>query len=152
MKLIVKRICICLLVMVFLGGCTPNNTTDTFSQDEVLAFYEDFLDTAKDSWTNAVILYTHYEIQENLESSLESDFKVLEYKIVSVNQLSERLWEIVSYIESTQIPLGAYGAHYVGVVDGKLSVMLGINNIPEEVKEGVEIIPYVPHGPGMLGG
>ena len=150
-RYLMKITSIFLLLMVFLSGCMTKDTSNTVSQDDVIAFYDDFMDLAKDGWSIAVQLYAHYENEVYLESAVNSDVRVLEYEVISTKQLSGKLWEIEVYTESTEIPLGMYCAHYVGIVDGKMRVMISIKNIPEELKEGVELIPYEPHGPGVLG-
>ncbi len=170
MNKIVRLIAIFLLLLCLLCACGedptepsvhPSTSTTAvipptvpnISDDpslEILNFYLEYLEASKISAVDAILKYLYFENEEyrllSLSSAEHDNF--LSYQMIRLEKLSDDLWLIESFIQSEKIPGGIYGLNFVGRIDGKLYVMSNKREIPEYLKNGLEIEDYEPHGPG----
>lgn len=114
--------------------------------ESIVSFYEVSKTSPKDAFNR----YCHYEHSENYDLAMQYCTKTLEYEILSVKQLSDKLWSVEIFAKTEQVKLGLYTMQFVGIVDGEYKVMISSIEIPFDLKDGVEIEEYVPHGPGIV--
>lgn len=116
---------------------------------KVQTFYAEYLETlTKDSYT-AVHEYCHFESSDNREMAASAP-PIVSYEIISWKKLSDKLWEVKIWGVEEALPNGIYCMNYVGIIDGRYYVMGNTDEIPPELKQGVEIIPYEPSGPDVV--
>ena len=148
----------CILVICCLvTGCAKENAPEftltpfDSSFSDAVRCYSMFIDAAMADWSDAVEKYCHFESADNRKLSLEKGTPTRSCEILRVEKLSDQLWEFEVFIKDGLLVDGAYGVHYVGVINGEYRVMVNIEEIPAALKDGVEIVPYKPHGPSIIG-
>lgn len=162
MKSIISMILALALVLACLAGCDMNNelptepapTEPTLPEDptmEALETYIRFKEMQKKDYIGALKAYVHYEDPKRLEEVEEISERIFTYEILRIEKLSPKLWAVEFFFTSEVIPLGAYCQHYVGIIGGEYRIMIGLKNIPAELSEGLDLEPYPPHGPGVVG-
>lgn len=115
-----------------------------------LQFHVEYLETMKFDPVGATVVYCHHEDPQTEQIALEYACLVLEYEILRIEKLSSRLWVVEQFTKSEINKLGRYGVNYIGIIDGRYRVMANEEQIPQELKEGIEIPEYMPHGPGIV--
>lgn len=156
-KLCVLYICVLILALL-LGACAWEPASESHVDpvaDEVpvlnvINYYCEYIDDCKISWKQAVLNHVHYESEESRKLALELDDKVLNCQILRVEKLTDQLWEVERFMQTEIGKEGYYDVDYVGMIDGRWWIMLSPRQIPDTLKEGVEIEPYEAYGPSII--
>lgn len=153
---------ISLLLLVAITGCSSSMGSSDGQQDDastgayvgvpeaVSDCYVGYLELAKTDRSSAVKKYCHFEDSESMELTASAP-NLLDYEIISWQELADSLWEVRVKLVSELFPSGTYGAHYVGAINGSYYVMINTEHIPDELKNGVEITPVEPYGDEIVG-
>lgn len=153
-KRILSTILVLVLICCIFTSCA--NEEDTVPYDssfvEAFDFFVSYIESTRSGdWKHTVEEYLHFEDEENREMTIAYGTPTLSYEIIRIEKLSNKLWEIEYFITSEANRYGFYCANYVGIIDGRHRAMTNVMHIPAELSEGLEIEPYEPHGPGIVG-
>ena len=135
MKRFTALICLGLFVCMMVCGCSSQ-----LSKEQ--QYYVDYLEMAKEDQAGANIQYVHYEDDLYREMAAVDANLVTEYEIYEWLKASESLWIVDVKICSQLLPDGIRVYNFVGYIDGKLRVMQNIEQIPEYLKEGLNLDAY----------
>lgn len=117
---------------------------------DALAYYVSYMETWKVDHEKALREFSHYNSQEALEVGLDHPEELVSYEVLRIEQLSDQLWVVEVFGITSTVKNGMYAANYVGLINGEYRVMISEEHIPQSLKEGVEIEPYIPHGPDIV--
>ena len=130
-----------LLVLTLLCACTPAPSPE----DEIRAFYTEYVEAAKKDRVSAATKYVHFEDERMREAAkMSSNNTLLLTDILSIEQLSENLWVLEIYYESAAVPDGDTAYHFVGMIDGERKVMRNWENVPAELAQDIDFTKYMP--------
>ena len=149
-KQVIAAWLILLLIFVCLPGCAHDESIYDEEFSDVVQTYIAYKELAMTNWQDAVRQYCYFDDEDALKKTLEGT-PIYSYEIIRVEKYSDLLWEIEFFSNAAYNPQGAYGVNYVAKIDGKYRVIINLRWVPEEILEGLEIEPYVPHGPGVVG-
>ena len=154
-----------LIILFSLCACAPeeiteepSNSTDaaeateqvTYDKADFLSvtnFYLSYLARSSYDPVGAFREYTHFE-QDSLREDLEGGYDpITGYEILEVKKLNDQLWVI--HVSSTTVyePEWYDYHNFVGLIDGKLYVMINQFNVPAVLKEGLDLSEY---NPGLM--
>ena len=140
-RIMKKHLILCIMLTCIcsaLLACDNN-----YVPDDVTAFYQDFLETAKTDHNAAVRQYCYFKHPEEYDVVASSTDFLLSYKIHSWEQLSNDLWAVQVSINSINNPDGHKYFHFVGRFDDRFWIMLGTTRIPDTLKEGCDLNQYI---------
>lgn len=115
-----------------------------------LVSFLNYMEAAKVDYVEAVNEYRHFEDEETRQLTIEHACLVLYYEILRIEKLSSELWEIEFFSQTEVFERGFYCVNYVGLIDGEYRIMGNIEQIPDDLKEGVDIEEYETHGPDIV--
>ena len=136
----------------------PSNSTDATEATEqviydkvdfltVTNFYLSYLARSSYDTVSAFREYKHFE-QDSLREALEGVYDpITDYEILEVKKLNDQLWVI--HVSSTSVyePEWYDYHNFVGLIGGKLYVMINQFNVPAVLKEGLDLSEY---NPGLM--
>ncbi len=113
----------------------------------VINFYLSYLARSSYDTQGAFREYLHFE-QDWARDILPGKENVVTcYEILEVKKLNDQLWVIHVSSTSAYEPEWYDYHNFVGLIDGKLYVMLNKFNVPAEIKEGLDLSEY---NPGLI--
>ncbi len=164
MKKFTSILSILLVLAVLLSACAgepepttipttvPTTTPMLDAADVPLSvkeFYIEFLEVAKTDRYTATMEYCHFEDRNKRDLTAAAP-NLMEYEIIDWECLSNNLWAVEVKQTDVIYPHGCYGMNYIGKIDGKYYVMIGIGQIPSSLSVGVNIEPYEPWGEDIV--
>lgn len=125
-------------LMTGIVGCSANVVPT-----DVENYYMDFIDAAKNGTFEDFVSFVHYENTDHLNYAEESYIQLEQCEIERWKQLSADLWvvEIKVMMEGESTMQG--GFYFVGVVNGEYRVMLNARNVPEALRNGLDLSEYL---------
>lgn len=106
-------------------------------------FYIEYLNTAMRNRSESIEKYLYFNDPRSRElAQISSSNRLLEYEILSVEQLSNELWAFTCDIKTDAKPEGKTVYNFVGVIDGSFRVMTGIRQIPDYLKKTLDLSKY----------
>ena len=137
MKKLYFLIAVAIFVSALFCGCSGRVYPSDVPKEAVDLYY-DYLDALSDGFTDALAeKYLHIEIPD--PEPFTGQCKVAKYKIFGWEALSDKLWVVSHNLTVTDYPEIGEGVNFVGIVDGEYRVMRGVIDIPEELKEGLDL-------------
>lgn len=131
-----------LLILATAAGCTGSEAPEAVQE-----YYTQFLDTVKaEPWSVATGQYCHFEEEWVRDMCAEVEERVVGYEIIEWEQLSDCLWAVQGDFETESDVVGGTCYHFVGQIDGRYYVMINARQIPEEMKEGLDMERFAPTG------
>lgn len=141
-----KYACYALLCifLLMLFGCAQENQ----EQMKIRTFYQEFSELNLVDPALAIENYVHYE-DETIKSialaSIEGD-RTIDYEILKLDKISDTLWAVEVYVETTMQPDGFTAYNFVGEIDGTYKIMRGVNQIPQNLIQNHDLGAYIPTG------
>lgn len=112
--------------------------------DEVLSFYDNFLTTYTEGTFSDIDSLLYYQRPAYWKLT-EDDFSNLtHYEIKKWEQINSNLWVVKIYLETGKEPDGYLCHHFVGYIDDKLYVMIGVYQIPDSLSGGEDLSRFIP--------
>lgn len=145
-----KKIAVFLIFILVFFVCICACQATQPAQKDAQTFYIEYLEALKCD-PQAGMEYRHYEDPEAKELAIAHTQKLLDYEIIRMEKLSDNLWEVILFSKTEEFSEGVYGANYIGIIDDQYYVMTSSRQIPESLKEGIEIEPFAPSGPSIIG-
>lgn len=139
MKKTIDYLMFLLMALGVLSGCTHNEVPKQAEQ-----VYTSYLETDKTDSYLAVKDYCHYEMKNREEMAAKSTDHIVDYRILEWCKLSDELWAVTAEISTTYQPQMRTVTNFVGIIDGEYRVMTGYRQIPQELKEGIDMSAYIP--------
>ena len=131
----------------------PTNSTDATEATEevkyekadffsVINFYLSYLARYRYDPGDAFKEYRHFEQDSLREALADVNDPITNYEILEVKKLNDQLWVI--HVSSTTVREPEwYDYHnFVGLIDGRLYVMINQFNVPAELMEGLDLSEY----------
>ena len=144
------RICaICLAFILscnLLAGCSNNPLP---GNDEVEAFAILYLEALKNGVEEAV-QYCVFRDDTIRSAYINSKNYITDYSIKNIKKLNDQLYEILVEVEDPFQEERYTVYNFVVIQDGKLLYANGVRNIPEAVKEGVDLSAYSYGDPNII--
>lgn len=123
----------CLAIFVGCGQQTPSNAA--------LEFFISYLEVYKYDCAAALEM-RHWEDAVAKELSQNTIDHITRYEILKTDQLSENLWAITYNVSSEKAPDTRTISNFVGLIDGTYYVMANPRQVPQDLKEGIDLSPY----------
>lgn len=102
--------------------------------------YREYMEAAKSGYAEAQPEFCHFENSEYLQVVMEQTDYVIDYEIISVEPLSEKLWAVNAKTVTLYHKDTWYSfTNFVGLIDGKYKVMVHEAEIPAELKTGIDL-------------
>ena len=144
-----KIICITLIIFLLvqcLCACSDNSTEKPVTPDYLATFIK-CMDVSAIDWPCAISYYCHWEDVETKSLMLETTANdiIKNYRIIEHKALSDKLWVIqcsLSNLDRTNVET----YKFVGLIEGQYVVMWNVDQIPDELKNDLDLGPYVPPG------
>ena len=119
--------------------------------EDIAAFYITYMDALK-SGTREAEKYTHFENGDR-DAYLASNDTLADYEIIGVERINDRLYAVTASVPSA--PGGGGGTrtvyNFVGILDGRLAVMINEIHIPDELRDNLNPDKYRYSDPDDLG-
>lgn len=132
------------IVLFALTGCVQENQQEV----QIRTFYEEFIEVDLTDPVRAIEEYVHYN-DETLKAvaidSVKGNYTTY-YEILSLEKISDQLWAVELYIETSMDPQGFTAYNFVGEIDGEYKVIRGVNQIPETLTQNHNLDAYLPTG------
>ena len=114
--------------------------------DEVSSLVEDYMEAYKKG-TKEAIEYIYFEDDFKREAYLASSDKLLDYEVESIEKINENLYALTILVK-TELTTFYSGDTYdqvynfVAHIDDKWYFLNGVSNIPEEIRDNLDIDQY----------
>ena len=132
--IIIKSAVLAVLILI-LSGCVR--------QAEPEAVYLEYMKAAKNGYASAQQKYCHFESDDTKEVMGLTSSKVLKYEIIELDEITDSLWVVTAKtLTSTHPEVWYVFTNYIGVVDGEYKVLLNSNEVPEQLKQGIDLERY----------
>lgn len=146
----VRRICtICLAFILscnLLVACSNNPSP---SDDEVETFATLYLEALKNGVEEAV-QYCIFRSDAVRSAYINSKNYITDYSIKKITKLNDQLYEILVEVEDPLREERYSVYNFVVIQDGKLLYANGVRNIPETVRESVDLSAYSYDDPNIV--
>ena len=140
-------------LMLALFGCAtePAETTipTQLQEEQIRAFYEEFIEVDLSDPVRAIEEYVHYNdetIKAVAIDSVKGNYTT-HYEILGLEKITDQLWAIELYIETSMDPQGFNAYNFVGEIDGVHKVIRGVNQIPQSLIGELDLDAYLPTEP-----
>lgn len=133
-----------LLCLVLMSACSTADGQSGEIPENILDFYESYLELGKTGMSNTVDMCFWPEGSElNKTLFSESPQIVTDYEIVEAEKINNSLYGFIILLSDNTLE-GKYQwvCNFVGEIDGKLCVIRNQNNIPSELKAGFDSEKY----------
>ena len=105
--------------------------------------YEQYLTLALEDMQKAQDTYVYF-INDRLQArAKEAEWTLQSYEIEKWEQVSENLYAAITTVETNSHPEPYQIANFVGRIDGEYRVILGILNLPEDLKSSFDYTKYM---------
>ena len=126
---------VALLLLVFGRNRVPAEIADT---------YGGFLEAFSSGEYEDIDPYLHYENPEYRQMNLENFHNIQSYQIQSWKKLNDQLWVAKASVQLVGDTDWTQCYHFVGWLDGRIQIMLGPQNVPSELADGLDLSGFVP--------
>lgn len=139
-----------LLILLLLTQCLCACSTPAEAPAETPEYLLTFtkcMRVAQIDWRCAMAYYCHWENEESKGAMLENAEKdiIVDYDILAHRQLNDNLWIIYCSL-STPYQTNVKLYKYVGLIDGRYYVMWNSDEIPDDMKEGLDLDAQTENG------
>ena len=120
-------------------------------EQQVREFYTEFIEVDLSDPVRAIEEYEYYK-DESLKAIAIESVKgnyTTDYEILSVEKITDQLWAIELYIETSMRPEGFTAYNFVGKINGEYKVIRGVGSIPDELIGDLNLDAYRPTGDYM---
>lgn len=142
-----KILFLCLIVSLFLVGCTAKDGPPSDVENLYIAYLEksktDVVGAARDYCYN---VNTDWDALNGAANDYTVDFEILKWE-----KLSEDLWVATTRITKTYHSTDEPYFHFIGKIQGRYLVIKNVRNIPENLKENLNLDPYIYKNENIVG-
>ena len=117
-------------------------------ENQIRDFYEEFIQLDLTDPARAIEEYVYYNdeaIKSIAIDSVEGNYTT-HYEILGLEKITDQLWAIELYIETSMDPEGFTAYNFVGEIDGAYKIMRSVNQIPQPLIGDLNLDAYLPTG------
>lgn len=139
----ISCILLCSFLFLTFAGCGQNQP-----EAEIRAFYEEFIQVDLADPLRAIEEYVYYNDEVTKAVAIDSikGNYTTHYDILSLEKITDQLWAIELYIETSMDPEGFTAYNFVGKIDGAYKIIRGIDQIPKSLSQNLNFDAYLPTG------
>ncbi len=134
-----------------LCSCKKSPEPEDESPADPKTLYEQYLELALEDIKKAQDKYVYFNSERLQSRAQESEWVLESYEINQWKQLNEDLYVAITTVQNNSHPDSYQIANFVGRIDGEFRVILGILNLPESLKTGLDYSEYLEMDEDYLG-
>lgn len=109
--------------------------TISFVPSRFTNFLYSYLETCEKHPEKAVT-YTYFTTEIEQDAYEHSPLRILDYELLGAEKINDDLYAFTLQLQK-EVPTYPKRYYFVGLIDGKLRLMVNVYNIPESLREGL---------------